>query len=103
MQFSIMSYNIRFDTKRDVEDPWDGRKDDVCRLIASENPLVFALQEPLLHQVEDVYAGVNLQVPSSTYEWYGVGRNADNSGELCPVFYDSERLDMLDSGTFWFV
>lgn len=99
--FTVMSYNVRFDTKRDVHDPWEGRKKDVCSLIAQEEPLVFALQEPLLHQVQHVHAGVNEELASPRYQWYGVGRHADGSGELCPVFYDTTRVTALESGTFW--
>lgn len=103
MEFTAMSYNVRFDTERDVQDPWAGRKKDVCGLIVSEEPLVFTLQEPLLHQVQDVCVGVNEEAPTAEYQWYGVGRHADGSGELCPVFYDSNRVERLDSGTFWCV
>ena len=35
------------------------------------------------------------------YDSVGLGRDKDNTGEASPVFYLKDKLDLLDSGTFW--
>ncbi|CAF0849376.1 unnamed protein product [Adineta steineri] len=36
------------------------------------------------------------------YNYYGVGdRDGKTSGEFAPIFYRSDRFDLLDNGTFW--
>ncbi len=35
------------------------------------------------------------------YDYVGVGRNSDGSGEASPVFYNTTKYTLVESGTFW--
>ena len=94
--FTIMTFNIRYDTPRDGINAWPKRKEAVAALIRREAPAVFGIQEGLLHQVE------YLESVLSNYAWVGVGRDDGKlKGEFTAVFVDSTRLNLIDSGTFW--
>ena len=59
-------------------------------------PDVIGMQEPFLHQVK-YFAE---QLPDNT--WIGVGRgDGKEKDEFNPVFYNKNKLKLLDWGTFW--
>lgn len=92
----VMSFNIRFDNPRDGEHAWPNRRPMVRELLSFYQPDVLGVQEALEHQVEQVAE----DLPG--FEWVGVGRNDGKSaGEFAPIFYNTDRLALLDHGTFW--
>lgn len=54
------------------------------------------MQEPHLHQIKYLAK----QLPA--YTWVGVGRaDGKQKDEFNPIFYKKEKLNLLESGTFW--
>jgi len=88
----VMSFNVRFDNKNDPS-PWHARKHLVAQIIGQAD--LIGLQEPLIHQVNEVKEYLE------DFDWVGVGRNEDGSGELSPIFYRKNRFEVIRSGTFW--
>lgn len=99
----VVTYNVRFDNP---DDPfrWHERRAGIADLLNNLIPDVFGLQEVLGHQLTDLTAAL------PGYAYIGVGRGpraaegkpyAPTSGEYNPVFYRTERFDLLDGGTFW--
>jgi endonuclease/exonuclease/phosphatase family metal-dependent hydrolase len=96
MPLSIVTYNIRYDEPRDGPDRWDNRKDAAAALLKDHNPDVIGLQEALRHQLDDLEA----RLPG--YAEIGVGRDdGKQRGEYSAILYRKDRLELLDSGTFW--
>ncbi|CAF0838882.1 unnamed protein product [Adineta steineri] len=92
----VMSYNIRYDKAADGINRWSVRKQNVFNLIRTRAPDIFGLQEALRGQISD------LKYNLPHYNYYGVGdRDGKTSGEFVPIFYRSDRFDLLDNGTFW--
>jgi endonuclease/exonuclease/phosphatase family metal-dependent hydrolase len=92
----VMTYNIRYATERDGENQWEYRKEQVVSLIQNYDPILVGIQEGLLHQLEYMNAGLK------SYTYIGVGRDdGKKKGEFSAIFYDSTRLNLLESGTFW--
>lgn len=101
----VMSYNIRYDNENDPF-TWAERRDAIYGMIAELQPAVIGMQEVLANQLEDLQTGLE------GYESFGVGRGpdlnqtpdasySDDAGEHNPVFYDAEKLELLEQGTFW--
>lgn len=95
-ELKIMTYNIRYGNETDGENAWSKRKDELVNLLDYYHPAVLGTQEGLNYQLE--YIKGNLK----GYTYIGVGRdNGGTEGEYSAVFYDTERLSIESSGTFW--
>ena len=68
LDIKTMTYNIRYQNKKDGVNAWANRKEKVAGLILKQNADVVGLQEALASQVE--FLDENL----SGYERVGVGR-----------------------------
>ena len=91
-----MSFNIRFNNPDDGEHAWPNRKDRVASVIRFHEADVAGLQEALIGQIRDLEA----RLPG--YAWVGVGRgDGAEDGEFSPIFYRTERLELLEHDTFW--
>ncbi len=91
----VMSFNIRYGSANDGENGWDNRKELVAETIRAHEPVLVGLQECLGFQ-----AGYLVdQLPE--YRWFGVGREADGSGERMAVLYRAEVLNPLETGNLW--
>ena len=92
----IISYNIRYDNPDDAPNNWDNRKDFLISQLNFYNPDVFGIQEGLIHQVKEMDEGLK------DYAYFGVGRDhGDERGEHTAVFYNKERVKLLEESTFW--
>ena len=92
---TVMSYNIRMDTPADGPNAWPKRKSWVVQIIKDATADLVGLQEVTTPQMEFLVK----QLP---YGHYAVGRdNGANKGERCAIFYNSNRFELLDNGTFW--
>jgi endonuclease/exonuclease/phosphatase family metal-dependent hydrolase len=93
---TLLSFNIRYGRADDGADSWPYRRDRVCATIAAHAPAIFGVQECLWEQGEvlrDAFPG---------YDFTGVGRDDGlRAGEMCAVFTDRARYEVLDSGVFW--
>lgn len=90
----VMSYNIRRPMptfSRRSPDRWSRRSPLLRRLLEAEQPTLLGVQEATPAQVE--FVGESL---GRRYRWVGRGRDADGGGEACAIFYDADRLRVMD-------
>ncbi|MBQ5844151.1 MAG: endonuclease/exonuclease/phosphatase family protein [Alistipes sp.] len=95
---NVGSYNIRMHSKVDYKngDGWTSRRDIMCDLVAFTAFDIFGAQEVCHDQLEDMLQ----RLPE--YNYIGVARDdGKTKGEYSPIFYRSDRFELLDSGTFW--
>jgi endonuclease/exonuclease/phosphatase family metal-dependent hydrolase len=90
----VMTFNIR----RRMDglawrraDRWRHRLAAVRALLASEQPALLGVQEAMPDQAADVLAALG-----SRYRGVGHGRGARRTGEACPLYFDTERLELLE-------
>lgn len=94
----VGSYNIRYQNSSDSlrGDVWQKRCQVMCDQLNFEHPDVFGAQEVLHGQLVDMQARLD------NYGVIGVGRDdGREKGEYAAVFYQRDRLELLDSGHFW--
>lgn len=93
---NVMTFNIRFDTPDDSLNAWPHRRALAVSTIRFHKADVVGMQEALAHQINEL----SDRLPR--FQWIGVGRdNGKSGGEFSPVFYRSDRLTLLQQGTFW--
>jgi endonuclease/exonuclease/phosphatase family metal-dependent hydrolase len=93
---TVMSYNIRMDTKADGVNQWGYRIEKVTDLIKKHNPDLFGVQEALHNQMMD------LQNNLPDYQFIGVGRDdGKEKGEYSAIFYKKDKFEVLKQNTFW--
>lgn len=92
----IMSFNIRLNTPGDGENAWPYRKTFVAEQITRNQVHILGVQEALHGQMEDLCQSL------SGYKYVGVGRDdGRQQGEYSAIFYDTARITVRNSGTFW--
>lgn len=92
----VMSFNIRLNLESDNENAWSERKKDATALLAYYHPDFFGVQEALPEQMKDIKEGLE------NYDFVGVGRDdGKEKGEFSALFYDTKKLQVIKSGTFW--
>lgn len=97
-QFNVATYNIRVDKREDVlkGNGWLKRHPKICELIRYHEFDIFGAQEVEEHQLKDMLDSL------SGYSYIGVAREDGKSkGEYVPVFFKSDKFDLLESGNFW--
>lgn len=92
----VMSFNIRMMPADDGENSWDLRKPAVAAMLDDVNPDVFGIQEAFPGQVSFITKNC------PRYVSYGLGRDDGvDEGEHMSIFYNSEKVEMLEHGTYW--
>ena len=92
----VMSFNVRYGSAEDGDNVWKNRREAAAAMIMDRHPAVFGVQEALDFQL--TYFEENCP----GYKYVGVGReDGDHDGEHMAVFYDTERLELRDWGTYW--
>lgn len=92
----VMSFNIRYDNPNDGVNAWPNRKDWVASLVRYHGADVVGVQEALMRQLIDLDA----RLPG--WSRVGVGRaDGREAGEFAPILYRTDRLELIESGTFW--
>ena len=94
-KINLMTYNIRLNTETDSINKWDNRKEGIVNLIKEENVDIFGIQEALPDQIE--YLSNQLK----DYDYVGEGRDGGNSGEYSAIYYKRERMNLIETETFW--
>jgi endonuclease/exonuclease/phosphatase family metal-dependent hydrolase len=90
----VMSFNIRRRMSHLIPgspDRWERRRPLLQRLLESEQPALLGVQEALPDQAGFVRHALGVR-----YRSVGFGRNANGRGEGCPLFYDTERLHLIE-------
>lgn len=94
--FKVMSYNVRCKTFLDIgKKSWFYRANMVMDDIESVMPDILGLQEVTKEQYR--YLKDNLVGYSGIIEY----RDSMPWSEGCPVFFNAERYELLESETFW--
>ncbi len=92
----VMTFNIRYDTPNDGPNAWPHRRDWVAGLIRYHAADAVGVQEALVHMLTDL----DVRLPG--FARVGVGRtDGRTGGEFSAILYRTDRLELLDSGTFW--
>ncbi|WP_079711718.1 endonuclease/exonuclease/phosphatase family protein [Salegentibacter salinarum] len=92
---TVASYNIRWNSPDDGINIWENRKEWLTQSIKFFEVDIFGAQEVTFTQLKDM-AGF---LPA--YQYIGEGREGGAKGEYSPIFYAKDRLEVLDSSTFW--
>ncbi|HET9431504.1 MAG TPA: endonuclease/exonuclease/phosphatase family protein [Chitinophagaceae bacterium] len=93
---NVMTFNIRLNTPADSMNAWPFRKDKVNSQVIFHKVHVLGVQEALNDQVLDLQAGL------PHFRFTGGGRDDGKAkGEYSAIFYDTARLQLLRSNTFW--
>ena len=96
--YKIISFNVRYSSAPEIDgdNRWELRRDASVKMVAKHKPLVMGLQEACSDQID--FLDLNL----TGYKHIGVGRDdGKRAGEMMAIYYDTTRLTLLDSGTFW--
>ena len=91
----LMTYNIRLDTKEDGINQWNYRKKGLIALIKKLNPDILGIQEGLPNQIS--YLSKQLD----GYSLIGEGREGENNGEYCAIYYKNKKFKLEKGETFW--
>ncbi len=91
-ELSFGTFNVRYDNPQDTLE-WSERRNEVALAVRYFD--LVALQEVLPNQ----WADLRTRMPQ--HESFGLGRNADGTGEACPVFWNRDRFDFLKGDVRW--
>lgn len=93
---NVMTFNIRYANLSDSLNAWIYRKDKAASQILFHDIQLLGVQEALHQQI------VDLEERLPKFKYVGVGRDdGKEKGEYSAIFYDSTRLQALQSNTFW--
>ncbi|MBR4519631.1 MAG: endonuclease/exonuclease/phosphatase family protein [Victivallales bacterium] len=92
--FRIATFNVRVPVDKSPND-WKARVPRIRTLLEKYRLDVIGVQELTPKQKAALLS------PDTPYEAVGVGREPDQGGEQCCIFYRTERFDCLENGTFW--
>lgn len=90
-----MTFNLRRDTRFDKHRAWSNRREAVVDVVLDQAPDLLATQEGTLSMLRDLDDGL------PGYERVGGAREHWPGEEPNAVYYDPERLAVLDAGVFW--
>lgn len=94
--YTVITYNIRYDNGHDGDDDWKYRKQKVASIIKDNNADIVGFQEVLKNQL----GFLTDKLPA--YSAVGVGRDdGKTKGEYSPIFYKKDNFTLLDKGWFW--
>lgn len=87
----VASWNIRrrIDPTWPPNDRWKVRGPRLAAVLGADPPAILGTQEAMPDQAELVRAALG-----RSYRFVGHGRAADGQGEGCPVFFDTDRVEL---------
>jgi endonuclease/exonuclease/phosphatase family metal-dependent hydrolase len=92
----VMTFNIRLNIAVDSLNAWPYRQDKVASQILFHGVNLLGVQEALHEQV------IDLKERLPQFNYVGGGRDdGKEKGEYSAIFYDTTRLQALQSKTFW--
>ena len=95
-ELNVMTFNIRYNTKNDSLNAWPYRKDNAASQVRFHEVHILGVQEALHDQMMDLSQSLG------KYKYTGVGRDdGKTKGEYSAIFYDTTRLKLIGSSTFW--
>ncbi|MEI9945646.1 MAG: endonuclease/exonuclease/phosphatase family protein [Chitinophagaceae bacterium] len=95
-ELNVMTFNIRLNIKSDSLNAWSYRKAHAASQILYHEVHLLGVQEALHDQMMD------LKERLKQYKYVGGGRDdGKEKGEYSAIFYDTTRLQVLQSKTLW--
>ncbi|MBR5842020.1 MAG: endonuclease/exonuclease/phosphatase family protein [Bacteroidaceae bacterium] len=95
IEIKMVSYNIRT-LANDGENSWENRQHATKNMLDTHKPDIFGLQEAMVAHLKYI------DKVCPQYKRVGVGRdNGKMAGEVMAIYYNTERFDLIASGTFW--
>lgn len=95
-QFTVGSYNLRYDNPNDTGNLWADRAPVIVGLLRFHDFDVLGTQEGLKNQLDDIAKAL----PAYTY--YGAGRDdGKDKGEHAAIFFKKDKYKLLKKGDFW--
>ncbi|GMY35621.1 early nodulin-12a [Fagus crenata] len=97
VSLSVMTFNLHEDQPPDSPNSWEKRRDLCISVITSYSPVILCTQQGVKSQLD------YLQQCLPGYDQFGVPRKGsqDTSDEHCTIFYDKEKVELVEGGTFW--
>ncbi|CBI36528.3 unnamed protein product, partial [Vitis vinifera] len=97
VSLTVMTFNLHEDQPDDSPNSWEKRRDLCISVITSYSPMILCTQQGVKTQLEFLQQGL------PGYDQVGISRKGsqDTSDEHCTIFYDKEKVELLESGTFW--
>jgi endonuclease/exonuclease/phosphatase family metal-dependent hydrolase len=92
---SVMTFNLRQMDGDDGNHAWEHRKDALTETVLLHRPFLLGTQEGFAEQI----AYILKHAPD--YACFGQGRYGDDRDKHCKVFYDRQRLTLLECGEIW--
>lgn len=95
----VMGFNIRYDragTAPGLADFWPDRAPLVEQLLRVEQPTLLGVQEAEFNQLPAIEAGL-----PAGYRMIGYGRDGGNRGEYSAIYFNAQRLALLEWDQFW--
>ncbi|KAH7569216.1 hypothetical protein JRO89_XS06G0125500 [Xanthoceras sorbifolium] len=97
VSLTVMAFNLHEDQPEDSPNSWVKRRDLCISVITSYSPIILCTQQGVKSQLDF------LQQCLPGYDQFGTSRKGseDMSDEHCTIFYDKEKVELLEGGTFW--
>ncbi|KAK6236925.1 hypothetical protein SCA6_012262 [Theobroma cacao] len=97
LSLTVMTFNLHEDQSEDSPDSWEKRRDLCISVITSYSPIILCTQQGVKSQLDYLQQGL------PGYDQFGVSRKGpqDTSDEHCTIFYDKEKVELIEGGTFW--
>ncbi len=96
LSLKVMTFNIRLNIPVDSLNGWQYRKDHLASMVLFNGIHILGVQEALNNQRKDLLQ----RLPG--FQCVGIGRdNNETWAEYNAIFYDTARLHLLHSETFW--
>ena len=92
---NVMTYNIRYGTADDGENAWPNRRELLMEQLREGAADTIGLQEALRFQIDEIRAAL------PQYGEVGIGRDGGIKGEYSCILYNTNRFEVIESGTFW--
>lgn len=91
----LVTFNIRYDCRKDGENNFDFRKPFILQKIKKEQPDIICFQEVLPHVA--AWLKENLE----GYCVIGCGRSEDLRDEQCAIAYRRDRMNLMKMDAYW--
>ncbi|PPD78099.1 hypothetical protein GOBAR_DD24985 [Gossypium barbadense] len=97
VSLTVMTFNLHEDESEDSPNSWEKRRDLCISVITSYSPIILCTQQGVKSQLDYLQQGL------PGYDQFGISRKGpqDTSDECCTIFYDKEKVELIEGGTFW--
>ncbi|KAJ4963495.1 hypothetical protein NE237_023434 [Protea cynaroides] len=94
---TLMTFNLHDDQPEGSPNSWEKRRDLCISVITSYSPMILCTQQGVKLQLDFLQQGL------PGYDQFGISRKGseDTTDEHCTIFYDKEKVEFLEGGTFW--